>query len=610
MKNIGRARASTNVRMGREQASKVIEVLRPNDPVDIQEEAENTLEIISWRLLPPLRGYIHSSSVARRIPRVKVFSPIELKDGTVLDPAPSDLLAVEFESWLQSKGEPTWLFEDGNAPFLLGDKMRKEFEKYRTSWKEWFEGVVDNDLLKTASLGGWYSVISGGKEMWSFRSERIFRDATEQSAALGWVSTNDILHWTGKVRYSERERKYKLWYEVELTKLDRTIKGWYKADLLEEFVIPEVYVEANDRTGIAALFDMKRTKVRLPEDPEIEEAIIEKRNAPQYIDIQKAFALTGWVSVGSLEKIPPTPISKYSVTASALRLRSGPGTNYAAVGMLYRNNTVLGNEIVNDWVHVTTADNKTGWSHRGYLELREELPPSAGGEEKYRVQADSLNLRLGPGSNFPEIGSLIKDEIVSGLAASFDGNWLQVQKTAASTRKKVNYNLCGQFCTAALCGVDVIPVVQRWYHTSKRGKAVIDGDRGTVIYDLQEMLALFNVKSETFQPEPSVSPATPEYLEMNLRSGKKAIIGVGLTTKGEAAYNASIRHWLVVSDIVRMGNSGWVRVYNSFYNQEEVYPYQRIFNTGISTGIGLWVEAPDYKPNNSIASGQSLHELR
>ena len=610
MKNIGRARASTNVRMGQEHTSKVIEVLRSNDPVDIQDEVGNTLEIISWRLLPPLRGYIQKSAIAKRIPRVKVFSPIELNDGSVLPAAPSDLLAVEFESWLQAKGEPTWLFEDGNAPLLVGDRMRKEFETYRTAWNGWFANVVKNNRTRTANLYEWYTVISGGLEVWSFRPERIFKEPTEQSVALGWVGTNDILHWTGQAHYSEKERKYKLWYEVELTKLDRTIKGWYKADLLEEFVIPEVYVEANDRTGIASLFDMKRTKVRIPEDPEIEEAIIEKRNAPQYIDVQKAFPLTGWVSFGSLERIPPTPLSKYSVTASALRLRSGPGTNYAAIGMLYRNNIVLGNEIVNDWVHVTTADNKTGWSHRGYLELREELPPPVEGEEKYRVNADSLNLRLGPGSNFPEIGSLIKDEIVSRLAATSDGNWVQVQKSAALTRKKVSYNLCGQFCVAALCGVDVIPVVQRWYHSSKRGKAIIEGDKGTIIYDLQEMLTLFNIKSETFQPEPSVAPATPEYLEKNLRAGRKAIIGVGLTTKGEAAYNASIRHWLVISDIVRMGNSGWVRVYNSFFNQEEVYPYQRIFNTGISTGIGLWVEAPDYMPQKSTVVGQPQHELR
>jgi hypothetical protein len=297
----------------------------------------------------------------------------------------------------------------------------------------------------------------------------------------------------------------------------------------------------------------------------------------------------------SLTRIPPPPLGKYNITTAALRLRSGPGTNYAIVGMLYRNNIVTGDEVAGDWVHVTTSDNKTGWSHRGYMELREELPPPAGAEEKYRVDADSLPLYQGPEANSVEVGSLLKDEVVSGLAISPDREWVEVKQGNGTGRKKVNYNLCGQFCVAALCGLDVIPVVRKWYNASQRGKTIIDGDRGTAIYDLQEILNLFNVKSETFQPEPSVAPATPEYLEKNLRAGKKAIIGVGINRNGEAAYNASIRHWLVISDIVRMGNSGWVRVYNSFFNQEEVYPCQRIFNTGISTGIGLWVDSPDYK---------------
>jgi hypothetical protein len=40
-----------------------------------------------------------------------------------------------------------------------------------------------------------------------------------------------------------------------------------------------------------------------------------------------------------------------------------------------------------------------------------------------------------------------------------------------------------------------------------------------------------------------------------------------------------------------MGNGGWVRIYNPFFNQEEVYPYRNIFDAGISSSLGLWVEA-------------------
>ena len=117
----------------------------------------------------------------------------------------------------------------------------------------------------------------------------------------------------------------------------------------------------------------------------------------------------------------------YRVTANALRLRSGPGTSHAVVGMLYRNNIVSGDEIVNDWVHVTSGD-KTGWSHRGFLELQNEMPPPTDAQATYRVDVTSLNLRQGPGTNYATVGSLKKSEMVTGLAVSQDGQWEQVRK--------------------------------------------------------------------------------------------------------------------------------------------------------------------------------------
>ena len=447
---IARSRSSNNLHVSPDLKSRVIEILAPNDPVEILEDLGETVKVTSKRLSPPLVGYMPKSAVVQSIPVLNIFSPLVLDDGTQLDSVPADLLAVEFESWLQARGEPTWLFEDGNAPFLVGDRLRAEFELFREAWTEWFAEVLENNRTRNATMSEWFTVLNGGREMWSFRPERIFQKPAENSTALGWASPRDILHWTGRVAYTPTEWKYKEWYEVELMKLGKTIKGWYKAALLEDFVLPEVYVEANDHTGIAALFDMSRPRVRVPADPEIADAINAKRHAPQYINVLNAIG-----------------------------------------------------------------------------------------------------------------------------------------------KNKVNYNLCGQFCVAAVCGVDVIPLLKKWYQTGlARAKAVLENDRGTVIYDLQNMLSLYNIKSELFRPEPSVAPATPGYLEKMLRSGKIAIIGTGITNKGEISMNASIRHWLVVTDIARMGNGGWVRVYNGFFNQEEVYPYRNLFDLGISSSLGLWVERP------------------
>src|SRR5215204_3092966 len=231
MANTTRSRSSNNLHVSPDTKSKVIEVLSPNDPVDLIEDLGNMVKVASKRLSPVLIGYMPKSAIAQRIPHINIFSPIQLDDGTQLNAVPADLLAIEFESWLQARGEPTWLFEDGNAPFLVGDKIRGEFQLFHESWREWFLDVQNNNRTRTAKMDEWFATLNGGREVWSFRPERIFKEPTERSAGLGWASPNDILHWTGKVTYTATEWKYKDWYEVELTKLGKVIKGWYKATL-------------------------------------------------------------------------------------------------------------------------------------------------------------------------------------------------------------------------------------------------------------------------------------------------------------------------------------------------------------------------------------------
>ncbi len=117
----------------------------------------------------------------------------------------------------------------------------------------------------------------------------------------------------------------------------------------------------------------------------------------------------------------------YRVTATSLWLRSGPGTNFPAVGALYRNNIIQGGEIRTDWIHATTGEGKTGWCHRGYLELIEITPPPTV-EALYRVNASTLNVRDGPGLNHAVIGWLNRGETVEGLSVSTDGQWAQIRK--------------------------------------------------------------------------------------------------------------------------------------------------------------------------------------
>lgn len=126
-------------------------------------------------------------------------------------------------------------------------------------------------------------------------------------------------------------------------------------------------------------------------------------------------------------------MARYLVTANVLRIRSGPGTSYSIVGALLKGQIAQGDEINGDWVHVTSPDNKVGWSHRGFLELIEETPPTpTPSDVSYRVDTSILNLRQGPGTNYTVIGTLARSEIVTGLAVSADGQWAQVRKASGT----------------------------------------------------------------------------------------------------------------------------------------------------------------------------------
>ncbi len=282
--------------------------------------------------------------------------------------------------------------------------------------------------------------------MWTRRTERIFSQPTEHTAAPAWVSPQDVLRWTGHVRFNDQEPKYKTWYEVELTKLDQRFKGWYKASLLEEFIIPMPATDLAQPDNARTIFDLSRPRLRIPADPEIDAAWSAGRTGAQYIEISRA--------------------------------------------------------------------------------------------------------------------------------------------TGATT---VKHNLCGEFCVAALGGSDVIPFLQQWLSGSAVASPILGNDYGTSITDLQTMLDVFNKKYEFFRAETSVAPITPAYLRKMLDSGRMAIVGTGITYNGIVKWGSRIRHWIVIEDIVRVGNSGWVRIYNPFPDREEVYPFDVVFDTVSRSAIGLWV---------------------
>jgi GH25 family lysozyme M1 (1,4-beta-N-acetylmuramidase)/uncharacterized protein YraI len=141
----------------------------------------------------------------------------------------------------------------------------------------------------------------------------------------------------------------------------------------------------------------------------------------------------------NLSPTPPPPPGSvwYKVTASALNVRKGPGTNFDVVGLLRRDEVVEGLGLSNDgaWAQIKRpSDTLTGWAFRTFLILTSPPttppppPPPPPTADWYKVTASALNVREGPATTFPSIGLIYRNEVVQRLETSADGNWFKVKR--------------------------------------------------------------------------------------------------------------------------------------------------------------------------------------
>ena len=460
--------SSINLRSEPDLKSGVIEALDPQENVQILGEQGDMLKVVTTKWKPPLTGYILKSAIFESKAAPEVFPRISPGKGMEISSVPASLPLSTFLKWLDSSDESPWLPVDYLRSIQLshqpsvGNLIRKAISDRRSDWEAWVAEIRSQGREASATLDEWLVVLARGRAMWSFRPERIFTEPSQSAAAPGWVSVKDVLRWTGHVRINGQETKYKTWYEVELTKLDQTFKGWYKASLLYEFILPTPDTDLSVPENKDRVFDLSRPALRLPADPEIEEARKAGRTGAQYINVKEA----------------------------------------------------------------------TGWN-------------------------------------------------------------------------KVNHNLCGEFCVAALGGSDIVPFLGQWLGSYDNARAILEKDEGTSIVDLQAMLDVFGKKNEFFRAEASVMPITPGYIRKMLDSSRMAIIGTGVTYDGVLKWGSRIRHWVVIEDIIMVGNSGWVRVYNPFPNKEEVYPFDVVFDPNSRSAIGLWVEPTHPQLKQSLDDSHS-----
>ena len=118
---------------------------------------------------------------------------------------------------------------------------------------------------------------------------------------------------------------------------------------------------------------------------------------------------------------------KMQVTASWLRLRSGPGTNYNIVNKYRRGSlvTILTTRTSRNWYYVRTSRGQTGWMYKSYLSaIGDTTPDAKKSASGIAVASRNVNFRRGPGKNYDVIKLLPAGQTMDITGKT--GNWYKV----------------------------------------------------------------------------------------------------------------------------------------------------------------------------------------
>jgi N-acetylmuramoyl-L-alanine amidase len=112
-------------------------------------------------------------------------------------------------------------------------------------------------------------------------------------------------------------------------------------------------------------------------------------------------------------KQPETVSKKVKITAFALNVRKGPGTNYALSALpLLKGAEVDICEISNGWGRLADGRGWVGLSYTEEVKPETKPVPQPAVNKKVKITADALNIRKGVGTSYPVAGYLKKNDIV------------------------------------------------------------------------------------------------------------------------------------------------------------------------------------------------------
>ena len=140
-------------------------------------------------------------------------------------------------------------------------------------------------------------------------------------------------------------------------------------------------------------------------------------------------------SVTEVEQFMANGTGTHVVTASALNVRTGPGTSYSVCGRLYRGDRVNVVSLSGSYCRIQAASGDYGYVARQYLDAAAAIatpapatptPAAPSGRQVYRVTASALNVRTGPGTSYSVLTQVHSGDMVYRIA-EVNASWMQIQ---------------------------------------------------------------------------------------------------------------------------------------------------------------------------------------
>ena len=114
-----------------------------------------------------------------------------------------------------------------------------------------------------------------------------------------------------------------------------------------------------------------------------------------------------------------------TVTASALNIRSGAGTNYSVITKVYKGESVNILDSSNGWNKVELSNGKVGWASSDYININHNLQSGIETSGYGKIATSVLNVRSGAGTSYTVIAKAYEGEKVE-LLESLNG-WYKIK---------------------------------------------------------------------------------------------------------------------------------------------------------------------------------------